>query len=91
MLETVNDTYGREPMEESDDGPVGIELVDLDEGECRYPVWSSGRDHRFCGKPCSEGSWCPTHSRIVFHEFQPPAARVVHGHGRSRLAERRRA
>lgn len=48
---------------------LGIDLMDLTESSCRYPVTQSS-PHRFCGLTATHGSWCETHFHVC---HQAPA------------------
>lgn len=56
--------------------------------QCRFPCSSVGTDHRFCGRPTSQGgpnkhgSWCDEHLAIVFEAWRP-GGQVLRRAGRS--------
>lgn len=45
--------------------------------QCRFPCSFVGTDHRFCGRPTSQGgankhgSWCDEHLGVVFEAWRP--------------------
>ena len=42
--------------------PAGVAIVDLLARQCRFPIASEGRLHRFCGAPTlGKTSWCSHH------------------------------
>lgn len=53
-------------IEDSVGPPVGVELMALDRGQCKYPVHSTGRHHLFCGKKAKDGPWCAEHKMGVW-------------------------
>ncbi len=62
------DTSG--PLPES--RPCAILEFERFDARCRFPI-ADGPPALFCGAPCGEGSWCPSHRQIV---YQPPRPRV---------------
>lgn len=46
----------------------GVPLADLGERCCRYPVWSKGKEHLFCGEPSVKWDrpYCEKHSPVVW-------------------------
>ena len=46
------------------------EILDLRDGDCRYPLWRispEDRERFYCAAPVVEGcSWCATHRKVVF-------------------------
>lgn len=39
-------------------GSGGVTLMELGRGMCKWPVWGSGENTRFCGDPVEDGSYC---------------------------------
>lgn len=42
----------------------GVDLMDLRDGQCRYPLTKS-LPHAFCGEKTSTGSWCAKHLEVI--------------------------
>jgi GcrA cell cycle regulator len=52
------------PIEDPVPEPLHKRLVDLEEGQCRYPY--GDRDFTFCGRRCLGNlPYCPAHARIT--------------------------
>ena len=49
--------------------PLNIPLTALSEHTCKYPTYSHGRQHLFCGHAVSApgSSWCHAHERLVWN------------------------
>lgn len=56
-------------------------ILDIEKGQCRYPVGADPRGHLFCGEPVRDEkcSYCAAHADIAFTGLLAAAPR---GHGR---------
>jgi hypothetical protein len=44
--------------------PVGVRILQLRDGQCRWPVDNKEPPERFCAAPTvSKASWCEAHNR----------------------------
>lgn len=50
------------------DAPIpGHAILDLEYGQCRFPIATVNQQHRFCGAATQNGaSWCKPHRAKVF-------------------------
>lgn len=92
----VRATHGRTEVAKSvvrEEAPpppdfLGIALIDLEHGMCRFPRGGDGEPFIFCGQKVISGeSWCPNCYRRV---FQPPRTRTVDDAERARMAAQTR-
>lgn len=65
---------------------LGIALLDLEQGMCRFPR-GAGPSISFCGQKTISGeSWCRNCYKIVYLPPRPPVARAYHPLGSSKPA-----
>ena len=48
--------------------PLGLDLCDLTDRTCRYPVHNENEPVAFCGHPVSHRSYCAAHFAICYYE-----------------------
>jgi len=61
------------------DGAPGISLLDIADGQCRWPINDDTNDLRFCGSATARGSYCAAHGgRSVLTERTARMDRWIH-------------
>ena len=46
--------------------PEGLQLLDMPNNGCKYPIGERDNIHLFCSQPKTEGSYCLKHAQVIW-------------------------